>query len=72
MDYQTTKEKIHSHILRLRRKQQLDGRYVLKEYQTIMTESGGGNTGKLAYLCHIENMDTGIVKPLLVKHKEII
>ena len=72
MDYQTIKEKIHSHILRLYRKQQLDGRYSLKEYQTIMTEPEGGNTGELAYLCQIENIDTGIVKPLLVKHKEII
>lgn len=71
MGNQEIKEKLHSHILRLRRKQQLNGRYVLKEYQTIMTESGGGNTGEPAYLCHIENMDTGIVKPLLVKHRDL-
>ena len=62
MEHQAITEKLHSHILRLRRKQQLNGRYRLREYQAI----------GLTYLCQIENIDTKIVETLLVKHKEII
>ena len=62
MEHQTITEKLHSHILRLRRKQQLNGRYRLREYQVI----------GLTYLCQIENIDTKIVETLLVKHKDII
>lgn len=62
MEHQAITEKLHSHILRLRRKQQLNGRYRLREYQVI----------DLTYLCQIENIDTKIVETLLVKHKDII
>nr|DAS53486.1 MAG TPA: hypothetical protein [Caudoviricetes sp.] len=62
MEHQAITEKLHSHILRLRRKQQLNGRYRLREYQVI----------GLTYLCQIENIDTKIVETLLVKHKDII
>ena len=62
MEHHAITEKLHSHILRLRRKQQLNGRYRLREYQVI----------GLTYLCQIENIDTKIVETLLVKHKDII
>lgn len=62
MQDQTIKEKLHSHILRLCRKQQLPGRYWLREYQVI----------GFTYLCEIENIDTKIIETILVKHKDII
>ena len=62
MEHQAITEKLHSHILRLRRKQQLNGRYRLREYQAI----------GLTYLCEIENIDTKILESIIVKQEEII
>ena len=73
MDYPEIKEKLHSHILRLRGKQQLTGRYRLREYQAIIkSEPEGGNTNYPTYLCQIENIDTKILESIIVKQEEII
>lgn len=70
MKTQTIQEKLHSHILRLYRKQQLNGRYHLIEYQVIMEPLV--ESGDPTYLCQVENIDTKIIEQLLVKHKDII